>query len=81
MTDDIRYPVGPCVWSAELSAEEKRQHLRDIAEMRFPEDQRQRVADAVPELETHNGVLAQRAVPNLERGLVGSERLDSLQRE
>jgi hypothetical protein len=33
MNNDIRYPVGPCVWSPELSAEEKQQHLRDISEM------------------------------------------------
>ena len=33
MDDDLRYPVGPCVWSTELSPEEKRQHLRDISEM------------------------------------------------
>jgi uncharacterized damage-inducible protein DinB len=33
MNDDLRYPVGPCVWSAEVSAAEKRQHLRDIAEL------------------------------------------------
>jgi hypothetical protein len=33
MSDDIRYPVGPCVWSTELSAEEKRQHLDAISEM------------------------------------------------
>ena len=33
MSDDVRYPVGPCVWSAELDAEEKQQHLRDISEM------------------------------------------------
>lgn len=33
MSDDIRYPVGPCVWSTELSAEEKRQHLGAISEM------------------------------------------------
>src|SRR6185295_15340048 len=33
MSDDIRYPVGPCVRSAELGPEEKQQHLRDIAEM------------------------------------------------
>jgi hypothetical protein len=33
MSDDIRYPVGPCVWSTELSAEKKRQHLGAISEM------------------------------------------------
>jgi len=33
MNDDIRYPVGPCVWSPEVSAEEKQQHLRDISEL------------------------------------------------
>src|SRR5665213_2968469 len=30
---DLRYPVGPCEWPAEVSAEEKRKHLRDIAEL------------------------------------------------
>ena len=33
MSDDVRYPVGPCEWPAEVSAEEKRTHLRDIAEL------------------------------------------------
>ena len=31
--DDIRYPIGPCVWSTEVSADERLQHIRDIAEM------------------------------------------------
>jgi hypothetical protein len=47
MSDDIRYPVGPCVWSPELSAEEKRQHLRDIAEM--PAKLRAAAAGLAPE--------------------------------
>jgi hypothetical protein len=47
MNDDIRYPVGPCVWSAELSPEEKRQHLRDIAEM--PAKLREAVAGLSPQ--------------------------------
>jgi uncharacterized damage-inducible protein DinB len=33
MSDDLRYPVGPCEWSLEVSAEEKHRHLRDIAEL------------------------------------------------
>lgn len=33
MTDDLRYPVGPCEWPADVSAEEKRRNLRDIAEL------------------------------------------------
>ena len=33
MIDDVRYPVGPCEWPAEVSAEEKRSNLRDIAEL------------------------------------------------
>jgi hypothetical protein len=31
--DDIRYPVGPCVWPTEVSADERAAHIRDIAEM------------------------------------------------
>ena len=31
--DDIRYPLGPCVWSAEVTPEQRRQHILDIAEM------------------------------------------------
>ena len=31
MTDDLRYPVGPCEWTAEISAAAKRQHLRNIS--------------------------------------------------
>src|SRR5438034_3671624 len=40
--DDIRYPIGPCVWPAEVSADERRRHIRDIAEM--PSKLRQAVA-------------------------------------
>src|SRR5580704_12022299 len=47
MSDDLRYPVGPCVWSVELSAEEKRQHLRDISEM--PAKLRAAVAGLAPQ--------------------------------
>jgi hypothetical protein len=47
MNDGLRYPVGPCVWSAELSAEEKRQHLRDISEM--PAKLRTAVAGLAPQ--------------------------------
>ena len=47
MSDDIRYPVGPCVWSAELSTEQKRQHLHDIAEM--PTKLRAAVAGLAPQ--------------------------------
>jgi hypothetical protein len=31
--NDVRYPVGPCEWPAEVSAAEKRTHLRDIAQL------------------------------------------------
>ncbi len=47
MSDDLRFPVGPCVWSAEPSAEEKRRHLRDIAEM--PAKLRDAVAGLAPQ--------------------------------
>jgi len=47
MSDDVRYPVGPCEWSVEVSAEEKRQHLRDIAEL--PEKLRAAVAGLAPQ--------------------------------
>jgi DinB superfamily len=48
--DDIRYPVGPCVWPAEVSAEERRAHVRDIAEL--PQKLRGAVADlAAPQLD------------------------------
>ena len=47
MSDDIRYPVGPCEWSAEVSAEEKRQHLRDIAAL--PVKLREAVAGLAPQ--------------------------------
>jgi len=33
MNDDVRYPVGPCEWPAEVSVDEKKRHLRDIAEL------------------------------------------------
>jgi hypothetical protein len=44
--DDIRYPVGPCVWPAEVSAEDRQQHIRDIAEM--PAKLREAVAGLAP---------------------------------
>ena len=47
MSDDLRYPVGPCEWPAEVSAEEKRQHLRDIAEL--PAKLRSAVAGLAPQ--------------------------------
>src|SRR6202142_1729875 len=45
--DDIRYPVGPCVWPSEVSAEERQQHIRDIAEM--PARLREAVAGLAPQ--------------------------------
>ncbi len=33
MIDDLRYPLGACEWPPEVSAEEKRRNLRDIAEL------------------------------------------------
>jgi uncharacterized damage-inducible protein DinB len=47
MSDDIRYPVGPCEWSAEVSAEEKRKHIRDIGEL--PARLREAVAELAPQ--------------------------------
>ncbi len=47
MSDDVRYPVGPCEWPAEVTADEKRQHLRDIAEM--PARLRAAVAGLAPQ--------------------------------
>jgi len=46
MTDDIRYPVGPCAWPPEVTAEEKRRHIRDISEM--PAKLREAVASLAP---------------------------------
>ena len=40
--DDLRYPVGPCVWPTEVSTAERLQHIRDIAKM--PAKLRQAVA-------------------------------------
>jgi hypothetical protein len=45
--DDIRYPVGPCVWPSEVSPEERRQHIRDIAEL--PIKLREAVAGLAPQ--------------------------------
>src|SRR5258706_9553914 len=45
--DDIRSPVGPCEWPAEVSAEQRRQHIRDIAEM--PAKLREAVAGLAPQ--------------------------------
>ena len=45
--DDIRYPVGPCVWPTEVSADERRRHIRDIAEM--PLKLREAVAGQAPQ--------------------------------
>ena len=47
MSDELRYPVGPCEWPAEVSAEEKRRHIRDITEM--PAKLRQAVAGLSPQ--------------------------------
>jgi len=47
MNDDLRYPVGPCVWSPELTPQEKQQHLSDIAEM--PAKLRASVAGLAPQ--------------------------------
>ena len=50
----------------------------EIAELRFPDHQRQRIGHAVAELEAQHGVLAERAVENVEARLVGR---DVLQRD
>jgi hypothetical protein len=44
--NDIRYPVGPCVWPTEVSADERAAHIRDIAEM--PVKLREAVDGLVP---------------------------------
>ena len=47
----------------------------EIAELRFPQHQRQRIGHAVAELEAQHGVLAQRAVEDFEARLVGRDVL------
>ena len=47
LADDIRYPVGRCEWSLEVTAEQKEQHIRDIAEM--PAQLREAVAELAPQ--------------------------------
>jgi DinB superfamily len=47
MTDELRYPVGPCERPAEISAEEKQRHLLDIAEL--PAKLREAVAGLAPQ--------------------------------
>ena len=53
-------------------------HLRavgEVAELRFPEDQRLRGVEAVAVVEAHDAILGERAVAHLERPLTGSEVL------
>ena len=47
MSDDLRYPVGACEWPAEVSVEERRRNLRDIAEL--PAKLREAVAGLAPQ--------------------------------
>jgi hypothetical protein len=47
MTDDVRYPVGACEWPADITGEEKRRHLLDIAEL--PAKLREAVAGVAPQ--------------------------------
>jgi hypothetical protein len=47
----------------------------EIAELRFPDHQRQRIGHAVAELEAQHGVLAERAVVDVEARLVGRDVL------
>ena len=47
----------------------------EIAELRFPDHQRQRLGHAVAELEAQHGVLAERAVEHVEARLVGRDVL------
>ena len=47
MIDDLRYPVGACEWPAEVSAEERRRHVRDISEL--PAKLRGAMAGLAPE--------------------------------
>ena len=45
--DDIRYPVGPCEWPAEVTADERGRHIRDLVEM--PARLREAVAGLAPQ--------------------------------
>ncbi len=47
----------------------------EIAELRLPHHQRQRIGDAVAELESQDRKLAERAVENIESGLVRRQML------
>src|ERR1035437_3673659 len=47
----------------------------EIAELRFPDDQRQRLGHRVAELEAQHGVLAERAIERVEAPLVGRDVL------
>ena len=47
MSDDLRYPIGPCEWSPEVTAEEKRKHIRDISKL--PAKLREAVAGLAPQ--------------------------------
>jgi hypothetical protein len=47
MTDELRYPVGPCEWPAEVNGEEMHRNLRDIAEL--PAKLRAAVAGLAPQ--------------------------------
>ena len=47
----------------------------EIAELRFPDHQRQRVGHAVAEFKAQHGILAQRTVEHVEAGLLGRDML------
>jgi DinB superfamily len=47
MSEDLRYPVGPCEWPGEVTVEERWRHLRDIAEL--PAKLREAVAGLAPQ--------------------------------
>ncbi len=48
--------------------------VAEVAELRFPQRQRQRIRHAVAELEAEHGVLAQAAIEHIEARLIAGER-------
>src|SRR3982751_1611636 len=50
--------------------------IHEIAELRFPHDQGQRIGHAVTKLEAHDGVLAQQAIDSFESHLIRDKMLE-----
>src|SRR5207244_1354407 len=50
--------------------------VREVAELRLPEDERRRVRHGVAELEAHDGVLGEEAVDHLEARLLGRDGVE-----